>query len=192
MSTRYARTHENGLVVAPPKLDCLGLGCYETMSGGGCFISNHHLYFPHDVYEETELLKEFKDNEFNIVSLPRCIHTLYHRQVDYVIPPSERIMEKFLQQAETLADLGVVTSDLMMQEKRLNSPYATKAWSRIAHSPKGREFFEYVREDRMLKVMRLARQAIDETTIVPLRQVLEPHVVGSRALQPMLNLPIAV
>ena len=192
MSSRYARTYENGLVVAPPKLDCLGLECYETMHGDGCFTSRHHLYFPHDVYEETELLKEFKNNPFNIVALPRCIHTLYHRQVDYVVPPSNQIMEEFLQQAEILADLGVVTADLMMQDKRLNSPYATKAWSRIAYSPKGREFFEYVREDRMLKVMRLARQAIDETTVVPLRQVIEPHVVGAKALQPMLDFQIAV
>lgn len=191
MATRLARTHETGLVVAPPKLDCLGLDCYETMSGGGCYPSNHHLYFPHEVYEETELLKEFKDNKFNIVSLPRCIHTLYHRQVDYVVPPSTQVMEEFLQQAGILAELGVMTTDLMMQEKRLGSQYATKAWSRVENSPKGRAYFEYIREDRMLKVLRLARRAIDETTIVPIRQIVSPHVIGARALQPMLNLPIA-
>lgn len=190
MAVRYARTHENGLVVAPPKLDCLGLDCYETMHGEGCYVSHHHLYFPREDYAN-ELEQEFRSSSFNIVALPRCIHSLYHRQVDRVAKPSTEIMEAFLQQAATLDELGVYAEDLLYQEKRLAAAPQTKLWSRIEHSPKGRPYFEYVRDDRLLKVSRLAHQITELTTIVPTRQVLEPHVVGARALRSVHDLQIA-
>lgn len=189
MAIRYARTYENGTVVAPPKLDCLGESCHRTLYGDGCYVSKHHLYFPEEAYQ-SELEREFRNNPFNIVSLPRCIHDIYHGQIDEAVPPPDEIMERFLAQTAILSDIGIITDDLLMQEKRLSAGYGTKAWSRIAHSPKGREFFEYVRDDRRLKLVRFAQRAIDEVNVVPLRQIIEPHVLGARALQPMLDLSI--
>lgn len=190
MALRYARTHENGLVVAPPRIDCLGPRCFESAFGEGCYVSHHHLYFPEHEYR-SELEREFRDNAFNIVGIPRCVHTLYHQQIDAVATPSVEVMEQFLQQAEILTDLGVFVTDLAFQEDRLAAPPQTRPWSRVEFSPKGRPYFEYIRDDRQLKVQRLVRQAIGDVSVVPLRQVIEPHVVGARALQPVLDLSIA-
>lgn len=115
---RYARTYKDelNLVVSPPDLDCIGEKCRVAAQLGRCFITRHHVYFPHRLVlaDQSEITQEFVTHPFNIAKMARCRHNIYHRQIDIARTPSQEVMAEFLKEARVLQRLGVVLNALDM------------------------------------------------------------------------------
>lgn len=184
MAKRTARTNELGLVVAPPKLDCVGEHCQTALEIGRCFVSEHHLYFPNSRFDGSELLQNFRDNEFNRVNLPRCRHTQYHQQVSDTEIPDKEVMEQFLHEARILSDLGITTSKILDDERRLEarprrSESESRLWAQVfLRRGQIEEDLEYKRE-KQAKLL-LAAAGIE---IFPRRLLKGDHVVGHIAVK---------
>jgi hypothetical protein len=110
---RLVRVNALGLVIPPQRLDCLGETCPVYQKIGRCFVDEHHLYFPYRKFVATELGEKFRAHPFNRVKLPRCQHNSrwtgsIHKSKDEAPIPSREIMERFLNEADLLQELGVL------------------------------------------------------------------------------------
>ncbi len=117
--TRVARNYDDelGMVVMPPPLDCIGESCPVAAREKRCHISRHHGYFPRaffvlDELGATDVSRAFWRHKFNTVSMARCSHDIYHRQIRKTLRPPDEVMAEFLREAQILDRLGVVLEAL--------------------------------------------------------------------------------
>lgn len=180
MALRYARTDALGLVVAPPKLDCMGADCPVAERRGYCYTDEHHLYFSPEVFARHALTQAFRANRFNKIRIPRCRHDQYHNQIDRVHVPELEVVEAFLDEAAVLAQLGVVTETVLRIERQLTSDDVQDV-SRVACSPGGPRGFEERLEEHRQKQTECLEQA-SRLEVVPQRLIFASNVIGAQAI----------
>lgn len=180
MVERHARSDSLGLVIAPPSIDCVGLECRVALQKGRCFIDKHHLYFSEDKFTTRALTEEFRNHPFNKIKIPRCRHNQYHTQVDTVRIPSDSVMETFLDEAELLRQLGVVTREVLKLELRLVSE-DTRDIVRLAYATGGPLAFTEKLQEHQESQSRIL-DLVGKFEVFPERQLFGSHVIGARAI----------
>lgn len=180
MAFRYARTDTLGLVVAPLDTDCVGPECRVALQKGRCFIDEHHLYFSEANFARRSLSREFRKHPLNQINVPRCRHDQYHTQVDSARIPDDDVMATFLDEAEILRQLGVVTREVLCLEKRLDCT-DSRDLVRITWSDGGPKGFEELLERHKSTQTNYLEQAA-KLEIIPERLLFAAHVVGASAI----------
>lgn len=119
---RLVRVNSLGLAIPPQRLDCLGEECPVAEKLGHCFVDGHHLYFRRTKFSNSELRSNFRKHPFNQIRLSRCQHSsawpgAIHSKFDETPIPRDDIMQRFLEEAELLQQLGVMSikSDGLLQ-----------------------------------------------------------------------------
>lgn len=72
-------------------------------------MSSHHEYFFKRLYEDEgpdSPKSRLRNNPFNVISLPLCVHEERHDTYDWPRFPKETVINEFLEQANVLTRLG--------------------------------------------------------------------------------------
>lgn len=160
---RLVRVNQLGLVIPPQRLDCVGPRCPVARKIGHCFVDEHHLYFPYAKFVGNELTEDFRNHAFNRVRLPRCQHNsaslnaIHRRYTGARIPPVA-VMERFLEEADLLQLLGVVSVKLEGLLEKIVEDNAPRSVTR-----RRLEDYEEAEETQRL----LEQQALSELEVVP-------------------------
>lgn len=136
MAIRYGRTNENGLVIPPTQLDCIGEECPTALVTGRCFVDEHHLYFPRAKFARNELYAKFAESPFNIVRMARCRHNsrfsgAQHTMIDDVRLPDEEVVHEFLWESHVLTE----TAQLYTRLESLYEALETSDYRKQARNP---------------------------------------------------------
>lgn len=166
-------TNDLGLALPPPFTDCVPDDEHERYIGEqDCFLDDHHMHFTRVMYDThpDARVRQFGQHEFNRILMPRCRHVQWHEWVPNGIPiPRIEVIDAFLDEAQVLKELGIVTRKLVDIEVSL-----------LGDSPKaiirrfGRDESRY-RES----YQEFAEAGLELTTRVQTLEVVPEHVVSS-------------
>lgn len=179
------RVNELGLVIPPQRLDCIGEHCPVTQQEGNCFSDDHHLYWPRKKFRKDRLAREFRNHPLNQVKLVKCQHNsswsgAIHKQYDGAPMPRQDIMERFLEEAKLLTQIG----NISVRSNELLGRMEDVAPQNLDQQLE--QWYEYQQQ-----IHTLGQKAVTECEVVT--SVLDriayklPASVGSLLLQPTLT-----
>lgn len=159
---RIPERNRHKLVIPPVPINLKGRLLTTWQIEHGTEPSKHHLYYPKPIFNATSALaKTFRENKFNLVTLPNFQHRRIHARQDpfilryptYLIP-DRGVMLTFMDEAETLESLDVCVRAIDMIE---NSLYDI---------PRSEEAKIMDDRDEKLEELRIACQRAKQTEII--------------------------
>jgi hypothetical protein len=109
---------ETLLPVPPRKTDCVGETCPVVEYNGSCFLSNHHLFFQHEVFMSLEYpFNELVNDENAQKKLAHCRHNSthpnsWHNLYDFTVLPEAEVAARYLEESQLLSGLAVLVKDM--------------------------------------------------------------------------------